>query len=78
MAIAYGCNPSEHINLGSVAPRREIIVVVVSFNCQTTIHEDPGSTPCRVTFWFFDSILNVLICHRIHCPNSANPNQWSF
>ena len=52
VGIAFGCNSSENINLwdrkdpGSVPSRSELLVVVF-FNCQTTMHEDPGSTPCR-------------------------------
>ena len=51
-AVAYECNPLEDIShcdckdLGLVPSRGELFLVVSFFNCQTTIHEDQGSTPC--------------------------------
>ena len=52
-AVAYGCNnPFVNISLwgrkdpGSVPSRGELFLVVSFFNCQTTIHENPGSIHC--------------------------------
>ena len=58
-AVAYGCNPSENINLwglkdaGSVPSRGELFLAVSFLNCQTTIREDPGLIPCSGEFFCF-------------------------
>ena len=68
-AVAYRCNPSVNINLwgrkhlGSVPSRGELFLVSF-YNCQTTIHEDPGSIPCSGELFTSNisfCILNVLI-----------------
>ena len=61
-AVAYGCNPSESINLwgrkdlGSVPSRGELLVLFFQLP-DYDIHEDPGSTPYRGELLVFDSQL---------------------
>ena len=50
VAITYGCNPSENIDLwdrkdpSSVPSGGELVVIF--FNYQTTIHEESGTLDC--------------------------------